>query len=101
MSLIAYVRDNMARPTVPADYVAPEPSWRRILRETADKHGLTVSDLTGPSQKHREAHPRQEAMYRLRTELNMSFPRIAARLNRRNHTTAIFGVSQHAQRIAG
>ena len=99
MSLIAHVRETMTRPTVPADYVAPEPSWRRILRETADKHGLTVADLTGPSQKQRPAHARQEAMWRMRTELNMSFPRIGARLNR-HHTTAMFAVEQHGRRIA-
>jgi len=100
MTLIAYVRDTMARPTLPADYVAPEQPWRLIIREVAEAHGVTVADILGPSQKHRPAHARQEAMWRMRTELKLSFPRIAKRLNRRNHTTAIFGVSQHERRIA-
>ena len=38
--------------------------------------------------------PRQIAMYLLRSELHMSFPRIAQELGRKDHTTAIHSVDK-------
>ena len=40
------------------------------------------------------ATPRQIAMYLLRSELHMSFPRIAQELGRKDHTTAIHSVNK-------
>ena len=38
--------------------------------------------------------PRQIAMYLLRSELHLSFPRIATELGRKDHTTAIHSVEK-------
>jgi chromosomal replication initiator protein len=38
--------------------------------------------------------PRQIAMYLLRSELHLSFPRIAQELGRKDHTTAIHSVEK-------
>jgi len=38
--------------------------------------------------------PRQVAMYMLRNELHLSFPKIARELGRKDHTTAIHSVDK-------
>ena len=38
--------------------------------------------------------PRQIAMYLLRSELKMSFPKIAQELGRKDHTTAMYAVEK-------
>jgi chromosomal replication initiator protein len=38
--------------------------------------------------------PRQIAMYMLRSELHLSFPKIARELGRKDHTTAIHSVEK-------
>jgi len=38
--------------------------------------------------------PRQIAMYLLRSELHLSFPKIAGELGRKDHTTAIHSVEK-------
>ena len=40
------------------------------------------------------AMPRQIAMYLLRSELKMSFPKIAQELGRKDHTTAMHSVNK-------
>jgi chromosomal replication initiator protein len=44
-------------------------------------------------------HARQEAMYRLRTEKNLSLSAIGRELGKRDHTTVIHGIKQHKKRI--
>lgn len=45
--------------------------------------------------RHKEvAFPRQVAMYLLRHEFNFSFPKIAKKLNKKDHTTIIYGVEK-------
>lgn len=80
-------------------YVSPSAgTMREIAAQVAAKHGLTVSDLKGPRQLRGIAHPRQEAMWRMRRELNKSLPMIGAFLGDRDHTTVLHGVRAHAKR---
>lgn len=72
----------------------------RIIAEVAAKYGLTLDELRGPSHRPREAHPRQEAMFRLRQETTLSYPEIARRLGRTDHSTAMHACRAHLARMA-
>jgi chromosomal replication initiation ATPase DnaA len=71
-----------------------------IIAAVADRHGLTVEELCGPSRCYRIAHPRQEAMWELRRRTRLSLPQIARRLNRADHTPVMHGIRAHERRIA-
>jgi chromosomal replication initiation ATPase DnaA len=87
---------NLDRLVQQAD--CPPMRWRSILIQTALKYGLTIDDLTGRSREARIAHPRQEAMWRMKHETPMSYPAIGRRLNR-DHSTVLHGVKAHQQRL--
>ena len=70
-----------------------------IIRETAEKHGLSVAQIIGHCRRREYAWPRQEAMYRIFTECpHLSYPEIARRLGGRDHTTVLGGVRRHCER---
>jgi hypothetical protein len=78
----------------------PQPSaWRVILVEVAKAHGLTVETMISASRHRPVVEARQEAMWRMRVETNMSFPAIAHRCGGRDHTTAISGIRAHERRM--
>jgi chromosomal replication initiator protein len=54
----------------------------------------------GPKRDKDIVVPRQIAMYMLRNELHLSFPKIAKELGRKDHTTAIHSVEK-IQKEAG
>lgn len=72
---------------------------RTLLEAVAADYGLTPDDLTGPCRMHRIAHPRQELMWLLYRQGNMSLPQIGRFLGGRNHTTIKHGVERHQERI--
>lgn len=53
-----------------------------------------VEDIVGPKRDKDIVVPRQVAMYMLRSELHLSFPKIARELGRKDHTTAIHSVEK-------
>lgn len=69
-----------------------------IADEVATKHRVAVADLTGPSRVKAVFWARAELAYRLRMELEWSFPRIGRLLNR-DHTTARYQVLRYAEKI--
>lgn len=78
--------------------------WRRIVEEVAAKHGVTFKDIVGPSRIRKFVLARHEAFWRLRNEIKvlgkpMSYPAIAIRFNRSDHTVPIHGVKMHEQRM--
>lgn len=75
-------------------------TFNQILRDTANKYGLTVEDLTGPCRRRYVAWPRQEAMWLARQYTSMSLPEIGRRLGGRDHTSIIHGERQHEKRLA-
>jgi chromosomal replication initiation ATPase DnaA len=81
-------REEVSRPPLSAPQI--------ILRQVARKHGVTLSEMLGPSRKRFIAHARFEAAYRLRTECRMSLPQIGRRLGGKDHTTIIHALRQHA-----
>lgn len=69
-------------------------SARQIVERTARHFQIPLEDILGPKRDKDIVVPRQVAMYMLRSELHMSFPKIARELGRKDHTTAIHSVEK-------
>lgn len=69
-------------------------SAKQIIERTARHFQITIEDLLGPKRDKDIVVPRQIAMYMLRSELHLSFPKIAHELGRKDHTTAIHSVEK-------
>lgn len=69
-------------------------SARQIIERTARHFQISVDDLLGPKRDKDIVVPRQVAMYMLRSELHLSFPKIAKELGRKDHTTAIHSIEK-------
>lgn len=67
---------------------------KQIIDKVAKHYQVSVSDLLSPKRDKDIVFPRQIAMYLMRSELDLSFPRIAKELGRKDHTTAIHSVSK-------
>lgn len=67
---------------------------KQIIERTAKHFQLSVDELLGPKRDKEIVVPRQIAMYMLRSELHLSFPKIARELGRKDHTTAIHSVDK-------
>ncbi|HEX3568525.1 MAG TPA: chromosomal replication initiator protein DnaA [Candidatus Saccharimonadales bacterium] len=69
-------------------------SARQIVERTARHFQLPLEDILGPKRDKDIVVPRQIAMYMLRSELHLSFPKIAHELGRKDHTTAIHSIEK-------
>ncbi len=69
-------------------------SARQIIERTARHFQVPMEDILGPKRDKDIVVPRQVAMYMLRSELHLSFPKIARELGRKDHTTAIHSVDK-------
>jgi len=69
-------------------------SAKHIIERTARHFQIPVEDILGPKRDKDIVVPRQVAMYMLRSELHLSFPKIARELGRKDHTTAIHSVEK-------
>lgn len=67
---------------------------KQIVDKTAKHFQIESSDILSPRRDKHIVVPRQIAMYLLRSELHLSFPRIATELGRKDHTTAIHSVEK-------
>jgi chromosomal replication initiator protein len=67
---------------------------RHIIERTAKHFHISMEDILGPKRDKDIVVPRQIAMYMLRSELHLSFPKIAHELGRKDHTTAIHSVDK-------
>jgi chromosomal replication initiator protein len=67
---------------------------RQIIEKTARFFELKPSDICSPARDKYITLPRQIAMYLLRSELHLSYPKIATELGRKDHTTAIHSVDK-------
>ena len=67
---------------------------KQIVDKTAKHFQIDASDILSPKRDKHIVVPRQIAMYLLRSELHLSFPRIATELGRKDHTTAIHSVEK-------
>lgn len=67
---------------------------RQVIEKTAKHFQLEPVDITSAKRDKHIVVPRQIAMYLLRSELHLSFPKIATELGRKDHTTAIHSVEK-------
>lgn len=67
---------------------------KQIIDKTARHFQIDSKEMCSSRRDKYIATPRQIAMYLLRSELHMSFPRIAQELGRKDHTTAIHSVNK-------
>lgn len=69
-------------------------STRQVIERCAKYYQVSLEDLLSPKRDKDIVLPRQVAMYLLRSELHLSFPKIAHELGRKDHTTAIHSVDK-------
>ena len=74
-------------------------SPRQIIERTAKHFHISMEDILGPKRDRDIVVPRQIAMYMLRCELHLSFPKIAHELGRKDHTTAIHSIEKIEKEI--
>ena len=67
---------------------------RQVIEKTAKHFQVDLDELVGPKRDKDIVVPRQIAMYLLRSELHLSFPKVARELGRKDHTTAIHSVEK-------
>lgn len=64
-----------------------------IILDVCERHKVLAADLKGPSRKLFIVHARWELAYRLRHELQWSFPKIGLLLNK-DHSSIIHAVKE-------
>jgi chromosomal replication initiator protein len=69
-------------------------SPKQVVERTARHFQIPIEDIIGPKRDKDIVVPRQIAMFMLRSELHLSFPKIARELGRKDHTTAIHSVEK-------
>jgi chromosomal replication initiator protein len=69
-------------------------SAKQIIEKVSKHFQISLEDLLSPKRDKDIVVPRQIAMYLLRSELHLSFPKIARELGRKDHTTAIHSVDK-------
>lgn len=69
-------------------------SARQVVERVSKHFQVSMEDILGPKRDKDIVVPRQIAMYILRSELHLSFPKIARELGRKDHTTAIHSVEK-------
>jgi chromosomal replication initiator protein len=67
---------------------------KQIIDKTSKYFQIKVEEICSAKRDKHIVVPRQVAMYLLRSELHLSFPKIAAELGRKDHTTAIHSVEK-------
>lgn len=67
---------------------------KQIIDKTSKHFSLDPKEICSAKRDKHIVVPRQIAMYLLRSELHLSFPKIAQELGRKDHTTAIHSVEK-------
>ena len=97
--LAAFVELNNKEPTIEiasqvlGKIISPRPSsisYEKILDSVSKHYDVSVDDLMSSKRVKEVVIPRQVAMYLIRNELNYSFPQIAARIGKKDHTTIMY-----------
>lgn len=67
---------------------------KQIIEKTAKYFSISAIEICSAQRDKHIVTPRQIAMYLLRSELHLSFPKIAVELGRKDHTTAIHSIDK-------
>lgn len=76
------------------------PQMDAIVAEVADSHGFYADSIMGRVRWRPLAHARFEAVYRLREELNLSYPVLAEYFGHADHTSVLHAHRTHRRRLA-
>lgn len=71
----------------------------QIIKVIADFFEISSTDIFGRARNKEFVEPRQIAMYLFREMLNMSYPDIANKIGKRDHTTAIYAYKKITNNI--
>jgi chromosomal replication initiator protein len=74
-------------------------SVEKIIRVVGDFFRINATDLLSPKRDRALVWPRQIVMYLLRHEMNLSYPIIGRRLNKKDHTTIMHGTRKIEKEI--
>jgi chromosomal replication initiator protein len=83
---------------MPQSIVVTEPprNYRReILREVAANRGVQPQEILSRDKTRRVVKVRDEVIWRWRSELGYSYPKIARHIGMRDHTSALHAVRRH------
>ena len=86
--------DPVAEPVLVHVEIPPTPA-QAILKDVAEKHGVTVTEIKNHSHKMKIVKARQEAAYRMKTELCLSLPKIGRVMGKRDHTTILHAIRRY------
>ena len=78
-----------------------KPLWKQIAEEVCLKHRITWTELHSKQRQPRIVACRHEVFYRLKKEVALSLPEIGRLVGGRDHTTVLWGVRMHEQRVLG
>ncbi len=73
---------------------------KNVLQKTAEYYEISLNDIVGVKRSREIVVPRQVAMFIMREELSMSFPRIAKSLGGKDHTTIMHGVNKIKSQVS-
>lgn len=71
----------------------------QIIKAVASFYEISPSELIGRGRKKEIVEPRQVTIYLLRETLNMSYPYIAEKIGKRDHTTAIYAYEKISKAV--
>lgn len=74
-------------------------SGKQIIERVADFYDIGFDEITGPKRDKEIVIPRQIAMYLIREELHLSYPKIADEIGKKDHTTIMHGVEKIEKEI--
>lgn len=106
--IISYCELNKIEPsieivqTVLQDMIATKSknlTIEKIIKIVCDYFNIMPEHLLGAKRSHELVGPRQITMYLLRHEMNMSYPKIGKELNKKDHTTIMYGVEKIEKEI--
>lgn len=94
-----WVGDRLVRGRlVEREVESARPAWREILDTVSQEHRISVRDILERGRFREIVIARQDAMWRMK-RAGMTYASIGRRLNR-DHATVMWGVAQHARRLA-
>ncbi len=93
---LAVAKVVLAGNSTRAKHITP----KKLVETVADYYSVPMVDIMSPKRDKEIVVPRQIAMYLMREELHLSFPKIAHECGRKDHTTAIHSVDKISKELA-
>lgn len=75
-------------------------SVEKVIKAALTFFDISLDDIMSGKRNRELVRPRQIIMYLLRHEMNLSYPKIGVHLNKKDHTTIIYGVEKIEKEIA-